>query len=127
MSVGTLRLGSFLLHVVLYDVYVVGREGRYLEAGIFSFSEVPTTHTPFSSQRGGACRKVFDHIHEYSLNKKWLNLRASGLPKWGGACQKVFDHIHDYSFNKKWINLRATGLSCLGCGQNKYGGYPKKI
>ena len=38
MSVGTLRLGSFLLHVVLYDVYVVGRERRYLEAGVFSSS-----------------------------------------------------------------------------------------
>ena len=79
MSVGTLRLGSFLLHVVLYDVYVVGRERRYLEAGIFSCSEVPTTHTPFSSQRGGACRKVFDHIHDYGFKKKQLNLRASGL------------------------------------------------
>ena len=37
MSVGTLRLGSFLL-VVLYGVYVVGRERRYLEAGVFSSS-----------------------------------------------------------------------------------------
>ena len=36
MSAGTLRLGSFLLHVVLYDVYVVGRERRYLEAVLFS-------------------------------------------------------------------------------------------
>ena len=38
MSVGTLRLGSFLLVVVLYGVYVVGRERRYLEAGVFSSS-----------------------------------------------------------------------------------------
>ena len=91
-------------------MYVVGRERRYLEAGIFSCSEVPTTHTPFSSQRGSACRKVFDHIHDYSFNKKWLNLRASGFPKWGGACLKVFDHIHDYGFKKKQLNLRASGL-----------------
>ena len=33
-----MRLGSFLLHVVLYDVYVVGRERRYLEAGASSSS-----------------------------------------------------------------------------------------
>ena len=33
-----MRLGSFLLHVVLYDVYVVGRERRYLEAEVFSSS-----------------------------------------------------------------------------------------
>ena len=76
---------------------------------------------------GGACQKVFDHIHDYSFNKKWLNLRASGLPKWGGACLKVFDHIHDYGFNKKQIDLGPTGLSCLGWGQNKYGGYSNKI
>ena len=38
MSAGTLRLGSFLLLVVLYGVYVVGRERRYLEAWIFSSS-----------------------------------------------------------------------------------------
>ena len=38
MSVGTFRLGSFLLLVVLYGVYVVGRERRYLEAGVFSSS-----------------------------------------------------------------------------------------
>ena len=38
MSVGTLRLGSFLLLVVLYGLYVVGRERRYLEAGVFSSS-----------------------------------------------------------------------------------------
>ena len=38
MSIGTLRLGSFLLQVVLYDVYVVERERRYLEAGVFSSS-----------------------------------------------------------------------------------------
>ena len=38
MSVGTLRLGSFLLLVVLYGLYVVGRERRYLEAEVFSSS-----------------------------------------------------------------------------------------
>ena len=38
MSVGTLRLGSFLVLVVLYGLYVVGRERRYLEAGAFSSS-----------------------------------------------------------------------------------------
>ena len=38
MSVGTLRLGSFLLQVVLYDVYVVERERKYLEAWVFSSS-----------------------------------------------------------------------------------------
>ena len=38
MSVGTLRLGSLLLQVVLYDVYVVERERTYLEAGVFSSS-----------------------------------------------------------------------------------------
>ena len=38
MSGGTLRLRSFLLLVVLYGVYVVGRERRYLEAWIFSSS-----------------------------------------------------------------------------------------
>ena len=40
MIVGTLRLGSFLLLVVLYIVYAVGRERRYLEAGVFSSSGV---------------------------------------------------------------------------------------
>ena len=40
MSGGTLRLESFLLLVVLYGVYVVGRERRYLEAGVFSSSGV---------------------------------------------------------------------------------------
>ena len=30
-----MRLGSFLLLVVLYGVYVVGLERRYLEAGVF--------------------------------------------------------------------------------------------
>ena len=38
MSVGTLRLGSVLLHVVLYDVYVVGHERKYLEPDVFSSS-----------------------------------------------------------------------------------------
>ena len=38
MRVGTLRLRSFLLLVVLYGVYAVGRERRYLEAGVFSSS-----------------------------------------------------------------------------------------
>ena len=38
MSIGTLRLGYFLLLVVSYGVYVVGRERRYLEAGVFSSS-----------------------------------------------------------------------------------------
>ena len=38
MSVGTLRLGSVVLVVVLYGVYVLGRERRYLEAGVFSSS-----------------------------------------------------------------------------------------
>ena len=38
MSIGTLRLESFLLLVVLYGVYVVGREREYLEAGVFSSS-----------------------------------------------------------------------------------------
>ena len=32
MSVGALKLGSFLILVILYGVYVVGRERRYLEA-----------------------------------------------------------------------------------------------
>jgi uncharacterized membrane protein len=36
VSVGTLRLGCFLLAVVFDCVYVVGRERRYLEAGVFS-------------------------------------------------------------------------------------------
>ena len=38
MSIGTSRLESFLLLVVLYGVYVVGRERRYLEAVVFSSS-----------------------------------------------------------------------------------------
>ena len=38
MSVGTLRAGSFLLLVLLYNVYVVGRERMYLEAWVFSSS-----------------------------------------------------------------------------------------
>ena len=38
MSVGTLRLGSFLLLVVLYGLYVARREQRYLEAGVFCSS-----------------------------------------------------------------------------------------
>ena len=33
-----MRLGSFLLLVVLYGVNVVGRERRYLEAGVLSSS-----------------------------------------------------------------------------------------
>ena len=33
-----LEAGFVFLHVVLYDVYVVGRERRYLEAGVFSSS-----------------------------------------------------------------------------------------
>ena len=33
-----LEAGLVFLHVVLYDVYVVGRERRYLEAGVFSSS-----------------------------------------------------------------------------------------
>ena len=37
MSVGALRLGSFVfLLVVFHDVHVVGREHRYLEAEVFS-------------------------------------------------------------------------------------------
>ena len=36
VTVGTLRLVSVLLVVVLYGVHVVGRERRYLEAGVFS-------------------------------------------------------------------------------------------
>ena len=36
MSIGTLRLGSLLLLVVLYGVYVVWRGRRYLEAGVLS-------------------------------------------------------------------------------------------
>ena len=36
MSVGTLRLGCLLILVVLYGLYTVGREHRYLEARIFS-------------------------------------------------------------------------------------------
>jgi hypothetical protein len=36
-----LSLGSFLHLVVLYGVYAVGREHRYLEAGIFSASGGP--------------------------------------------------------------------------------------
>jgi hypothetical protein len=35
VSIGTSRLGSFLLLVVLYGMYVVGRERRYLEFGPF--------------------------------------------------------------------------------------------
>ena len=35
MSIGTSRLRYFLLLVILYGVYVVGRERRYLEAGVF--------------------------------------------------------------------------------------------
>ena len=31
-------LVSFLLLVILYDVYVVGRELKYLEAGVCSFA-----------------------------------------------------------------------------------------
>ena len=38
MSIGTSRLGSFLILVVLYGVYVVWRQRRYLEAEIFSSS-----------------------------------------------------------------------------------------
>ena len=38
VRVGTLRLGSFLPLVVLSGVYAVGRERRYLEAGVFSSS-----------------------------------------------------------------------------------------
>ena len=38
MSVGTLKLGPFRLQVVLYDMYVLGRERRYLEAGVSSYS-----------------------------------------------------------------------------------------
>jgi hypothetical protein len=38
VSVGTLRLESFLLLVVWYGVYVVGRQRRYIEAGVFSSS-----------------------------------------------------------------------------------------
>ena len=38
VSIGTSRLESFLLLVVLYGVYVVGRERRYLEAWVFSSS-----------------------------------------------------------------------------------------
>ena len=38
MSIGTSRLESFLLLVVSYGVYIVRRERRYLEAGVFSFS-----------------------------------------------------------------------------------------
>ena len=37
MSVGTFKFESFLL-VALYSVYVVGRQRRYLEAGVFSSS-----------------------------------------------------------------------------------------
>ena len=33
-----LEAGCVVLHVVLYDVYVVERERRYLEAGVFSSS-----------------------------------------------------------------------------------------
>ena len=35
---GALRLGSFLILVVLYGVYVVGREPMCLEAWVFSSS-----------------------------------------------------------------------------------------
>ena len=38
MSIGTSRLRYFLLLVILYGVYVVERERRYLEAGVFSSS-----------------------------------------------------------------------------------------
>ena len=80
--------------------------------GTYAHALARTRHT--SPKGGGACQKVFDHVHDYSFNKKWLNLRASGLPKWGGACLKVSDHIHDYGFNKKQVNLRATGLDSSG-------------
>ena len=35
MSVGTLRLGCLLILVVLYGLYAVEREHRYLEARVF--------------------------------------------------------------------------------------------
>jgi|SouAtlMetagenome_1021521.scaffolds.fasta_scaffold217184_2 hypothetical protein len=35
VGIGTSRLGSFLLLVVLYGMYAVGRERRYLEFGPF--------------------------------------------------------------------------------------------
>ena len=35
VSIGTSRLGSFLLLVVLYGMYAVGRERRYLDLGPF--------------------------------------------------------------------------------------------
>jgi hypothetical protein len=38
VGVGTLRLASFLLLVVLYGVCVVVRQRRYLEAEVFSSS-----------------------------------------------------------------------------------------
>jgi hypothetical protein len=36
VNVGPLRLGSVLLLVVWYIVYAIGRDRRYLEAGVFS-------------------------------------------------------------------------------------------
>ena len=36
MSVGTLRLGCLPILVVLYGLYAVEREHRYLEARVFS-------------------------------------------------------------------------------------------
>ena len=81
MSVGTLRLESLLLHVVLYDVYVVGRECRYLEEGSFLLLRSPI-HA-MQAPKGGACQKVFNHVHDYGFKKKQLNLRASGLDSFG--------------------------------------------
>ena len=40
-----LEAGLVFLHVVLYDVYVVGRERRYLEAWVFSASGVLKTNS----------------------------------------------------------------------------------
>ena len=61
------------------------------------------------------------------LRSRFITYTPHRLPKWGGVCLKVFDYVHDYGFNKKQIDLGATGLSCLGWGQNKYGGYSKTI
>ena len=44
MSVGTLRLGSFLLLVVVYGAQVVERQRRYFEALDFSSSGVLVWH-----------------------------------------------------------------------------------
>ena len=74
MIVGTLRLGSFLLLVVLYIVYAVGRERRYLEAGVFSSSGVLA---------GSECAEPGSLWHVASLKGRYffLSRQISDLKK----------------------------------------------